>query len=78
MDKIKKLNDDSLFMSELEAIKWQEWEDKSLLTEARKNGIAEGIELTIKNMYKNNIPIETISKGTNKKIKEIEKIIKEK
>ena len=81
-------------MSELEAMEWQEWEDRSIQTEMRKKGFADGlfqginqgisqgleqgIELTIKNMDKYNIPIETISKITNKSIQEINKIIKEK
>ena len=43
MDKIEKLQDDSLFMSELEALEWQEWEDSSIQTEMRKKGFADGL-----------------------------------
>ena len=83
MDKIKKLQDDSLFMSELEALEWQEWEDRSILTEVKNQaytvGMEQGIEPKTKeiilSMKKNNIPMETISKVTNKTISEIKEII---
>ena len=87
MDKIKKLQEDSLFMSELEALEWQEWEDRSILTEVKnqaytvgmEQGLEQGLEQKTKeiilSMIKNNIPMETISKVTNKTINEIKKII---
>ena len=81
MDKIEKLQDDSLFMSKLEAMEWQEWEDKSIESEIRKESYTAGREQEKKeiilSMAKNNLPIETISKITNKTIKEINEIIKE-
>ena len=54
MDKIKKLQDDSLFMSELEALEWQEWEDRSIQTEMRKKGFDDGLALGIKEGIKEN------------------------
>ena len=87
MDKIKKLQDDSLFMSELEAMEWQEWEDRSIQTEMRKKGFDDGLALGIKEgikentretilaMINNNLSLETISKITNKTIEEINEII---
>ena len=48
MDKLNKLTRDDLFMSELESIKMLEWEEKSKMTYAKKLGIAEGKEETIK------------------------------
>ena len=77
MDKIEKLQDDSLFMSKLEAMEWQEWEDKSIQTEIRNEGREQEKKEIILSMAKNNLPIETISKITNKTIKEINEIIKE-
>ena len=81
MDKIEKLQDDSLFMSKLEAMEWQEWEDKSIESEIRKESYTAGREQEKKeiilSMIKNNLPIETISKITNKTIEEINEIIKE-
>ena len=47
MSKIEKLNNDSLFMSELEAMEWQEWEDRSIMTEARNEGYNSGFQLGI-------------------------------
>ena len=87
MDKIEKLQDDSLFMSELEAMEWQEWEDRSIQTEMRKKGFDDGLALGIKEgikentremilaMINNNLSLETISKITNKTIEEINEII---
>ena len=83
MDKIKKLQEDSLFMSELEALEWQEWEDRSILTEVKNQaytvGMEQGLEQKTKeiilSMKKNNIPMEAISKVTNKTINEIKEII---
>ena len=83
MDKIKKLQEDSLFMSELEAQEWQEWEDRSILTEVKNQaytvGMEQGLEQKTKeiilSMKKNNIPMEAISKVTNKTINEIKEII---
>ena len=83
MDKIEKLQDDSLFMSKLEALEWQEWEDRSILTEVKNQaytvGMEQGLEQKTKeiilSMKKNNIPMEAISKVTNKTINEIKEII---
>ena len=44
MDKIENLNNDSLFMSELEAIKWQERKEKCLKEDGVKEGYALGLE----------------------------------
>ena len=44
MDKIEKLNNDSLFMSELEAIKWQERKEKCLKEDGINEGYALGLE----------------------------------
>lgn len=43
MDKIDKLTKDDLFMSELEAREWDKWEEKSMLTYAKKLGKEEGL-----------------------------------
>ena len=85
MDKIKKLVDDSLFMSELEKEEWAIWEENSKLEYARNEGIEQGISKgrteeqkeLILSMIKNKIDIDTISKVTNKTVEEIKEIIKE-
>ena len=89
MDKIDKLTDDSLFMSDLETIEMHEKEERAiraygekLATERGKaEGKAEGrIEEQkelILSMIKNDIDMNMISKITNKSIEEIEKIIKQ-
>ena len=81
MDKIDKLTNDSLFMSELEKEEWAVWEENSKLAYAKDEGISQGIEQNTKemilSMIKNKIDIETISKITNKTIEEINQIIKE-
>lgn len=89
MDKMANLSRNNLFMSELEAREWAEWERKSIeadaiergLAKGMAQGMAQGIEQTniknIKNMYAKNISIEDIADITDKSIEEIEKIIKE-
>ena len=81
MDKIDKLTNDSLFMSELEKEEWAVWEENSKLAYAKDEGISQGIEQNTKeiilSMIKNKNDIETISKITNKTIEEINQIIKE-
>lgn len=81
MDKIEKLNNDSLFMSELEAMKWQEKKEKCLREDGINEGYALGLEQKTKeivlSMVNNKLPIDTISKVTNKTASEINEIIKE-
>ena len=93
MDKMANLSRNNLFMSELEAREWAEWERKSIeadaierglakgMAQGMAQGIAQGIEQTniknIKNMYVKNISIEDIADITDKSIEEIEKIINE-
>jgi len=85
MDKINSLSSDSLFMSELESQKWQDWEDKSIIKYekqlAREEGLAEGRaegveqeKIYIKSMLKKNISYEDISDITGKSIEEIKNI----
>ena len=65
-------------MTEVEAMEWAEWERRSIETEFKNRGHAEGhaegIALTIKNMKNNNIDLNVISKITGKFIEEIKKI----
>ena len=87
MSKIDKLTKDDKFMSELEAIKMLEWEEKSKMTYVKNLGIAEGraegeikgkeetTKELILSMLDNNATLEFISKVTNKSIDEIQKII---
>lgn len=87
MDKMAKLSRNNVFMTELDAMEWGEWEINSRETEAKKLGLvegeakgrAEGKEETIKelilSMLDNNASLEFISKVTNKSINEIKKII---
>ena len=93
MDKIENLNNDSLFMSELEAIKWQERKEKCLKEDGVKEGYALGLEQGLESGYnkgivektneiilsmiKNNMSLDDISKIINKPIEEIKEIIKE-
>lgn len=82
-----KLSRNNVFMTELDAMEWGEWEINSRETEAKKLGLvegeakgrAEGKEETIKelilSMLDNNASLEFISKVTNKSINEIKKII---
>ena len=89
MDKIDKLINDSLFMSELEKEEWAVWEENSKLAYARSEGINEGISQGIAegraeeqkelilSMLNNKATLEFISKVTNKTIDEIKEIIKE-
>ena len=47
MDKINKLTSDDVFMTELEAREWDEWEANSKIDYAEKQGIEQGIEIGI-------------------------------
>ena len=84
MDKINKLTNDEIFMSELEAREWAEWEEKSKMSYARNTGLsegqAEGKEETTKElillMIENKLSFDTISKIINKTIEEIKEIVK--
>lgn len=87
MDKINKLCNDDMFMSELEAREWAEWEERSKLTHARNTGLTEGkIEGKIEgknettkelilSMIDNNLSLDMIAKITNKTIEEIKELI---
>lgn len=81
MDKIDKLTNDSLFMSELEKEEWAVWEENSKLAYAKEEGISQGEEQKTKemilSMIENGATLDFVSKVTKKSIKEIEKIIKE-
>ena len=85
MDKIYKLQNDDLFITELEARRISEWEEKSKIDYALNTGKEEGREEgskqttidMIKNMVANNATLDFISKVTNKSIDEINKIITE-
>ena len=93
MDKIDKLTDDSLFMSDLETIEMYEKEERAIraygeklatekgLAEGLAKGRAEGIEQNTKelilSMIENGATLEFVSKVTNKSVEDIEKIIKE-
>ena len=79
MDKIYKLQNDDLFITELEARRISEWEEKSKIDYALNTGKEEGREEgskqttidMIKNMVANNATLDFISKVTNKSIDEI-------
>ena len=83
MDKMNKLTNDSLFMSEMEYIRMYEKEEKAKREYAEKlatekghaDGHVEGQKELILSMIKNNMDIETIAKLTNKTINDIENII---
>ena len=77
MDKIDKLTNDSLFMSELEAQEWAVWEENSKLAYAKEEGIEQNTKAMILSMIENGATLDFVSKVTKKSIKEIEKIIKE-
>lgn len=68
MSKIEKLNNDSLFMSELEAMEWQEWEDRSIMTEARNEGYNSGFQLGIEQGLEQGLE-QGIDKGISQTIK---------
>ena len=90
---LDKLTKDDLFMSKEDALQWDEWEKNTIYNDGVKEGIEQGIEQGIElgieqgieqnttemilSMLKNNIDTETISKITNKSIKEIEMIKKQ-
>lgn len=83
MSKIEKLTKDDKFMSELEALKMLEWEEKSKMTYVKNLGIVEGeikgkeetTKELILSMLDNKLSLDMISKITNKSIDEIKKII---
>ena len=89
MDKIDKLTDDSLFMSDLETIEMHEKEERAIRaygeklaaergrSEGRAEGRIEEQKELILSMIKNDVDMNMISKITNKSIEDIEKIIKE-
>lgn len=79
MDKLNKLSNDTQIMSELEALKWEEWERNTIYNDGITNGIEQGkqegseqktIEI-IKKMLEKNYSIEDIKEITNKSEKEI-------
>ena len=78
MDKLNKLTKEDLFMTEEEAMHWYEWEKNTMYSDAKKEGIEEGIEQAnlnnIKAMLKKNISLEDISEITGKSIEEIKNI----
>jgi len=77
MDKLNKLTNDDLFMTELEAQKWDEWERKSIYNDGMIEGSEQSTINIIKSMLKKKISYEDISDITNKtkeEIKEIEKL----
>jgi len=77
MDKLEKLTNDDLFMTELEAQKWDEWERKSIYNDGMIEGSEQSTINIIKSMLKKKISYEDISDITNKtkeEIKEIEKL----
>lgn len=88
MDKMNKLTHDDVFMTQLEAEKWDKWEENSKMDYALsqgkpqgfEEGITEGIEQNtinvIKNMIRKNMPLNDISDITGKSIEEIREIIK--
>lgn len=78
MDHLEKLENDKHVMSEIEALKWDDWERNTIYQDGIKigieQGIEQGIEKTILNMLKNKLDYATISKITKKSIDEIKKI----
>ena len=78
---LDKLTHDDLFMSKEDVLQWDQWEKNTIYNDGVKEGIEQGIEQKttemVLSMLKNNIDIETISKITNKSIKEIEMIKKQ-
>ena len=82
MDKLNSLTRDDLFMSEEDALKWDEWERNSIrnewrseaLKEGRKEGSEETLIKTIKEMLKKDISLEDISDITGKSIEEIKEL----
>ena len=73
---LDKLTKEDLFMSESDALKWEEWEKNTIY----KDGIKEGNQQTtieiVQSMLKNHFDLDTISKVTNKSIEEIKEIEK--
>ena len=78
---LDKLTKDDLFLSKEDAMQWDEWEKNTIYNDGVKEGIEQGIVQNttemILSMLKNDIDIGTISKITNKSIKEIETIKKQ-
>ena len=78
MDKLNKLTKEDLFMSEKEAMEWYEWEQNTIYSDIKKEGIKEGIEegieRTIKALLENGADYEFVSKVTGKTIEEIKQI----
>ena len=77
MDKLNNLTREDLFMSESDAIKWYEWEQNTIRSDCRKEGIEENKIETIKAMLENKIDLDLISKVTGKSIEEIKKYIED-
>ena len=76
MDKLNKLTNDDLFMSELEAQQWFEWEQRSIENSIRKEATEQKTIDVIKSMLENKAEYGFISKVTNKTIEEIKEIEK--
>lgn len=81
MDKINKLKDDSLFMSDVERLAWEEWEYNSIVADAENKGMEKGMEKNtidvIKSMLNNGLSYDVIAKITNKSIEDIKSIEKD-
>lgn len=90
MDKLNNLTNDFEFMSDLERLKWEEWERKSIekdlinsctqkgLEQGLQQGLQQGIEQknieVIKSMLENKLDYETIEKITKTDIEKIKEI----
>ena len=77
---LDKLTKEDLFMSESDALKWEEWEKNTIYKDGVKEGMKEGNQQTtieiVQSMLKNHLDLDTISKVTNKSIEEIKAIEK--
>ncbi len=69
MDKLNQIINDKNIMSELEALKWEEWERNTIYNDGIEEGIEQGkaetLTTIIKTMLKQKYPIDTIKKVTN-------------
>jgi len=85
MDKINKLKDDSLFMSDVERLAWEEWEYNSIVADAENKGMEKGVEKgmekntidMVKSMLNNGLSYDVIAKVTNKSMEDIKSIEKD-
>lgn len=74
---LDKLTKEDLFMSESDALKWEEWEKNTIYKDGIEQGIEQNTKDVILNMLHKNISLEDIRDVTGKSIEEIKKIKEE-